>query len=265
MGAGASIPESIDKATALELAGNAFDEAAFEQAAVNGCVSREAFLEAAQKEKKPEKKPLTDEEKAQQKEVNKALKQEVNNIYFAMDHNRDGYLSIDELREYASKRGLDDDQITQLHAVLDTDGDGYVSKEEMKKGLNGALGKGAMKDKKPTLKMLQSLSKPPEDVDFSVFWPERPDQPKGSAFRIPDTARRAVTLEQLTTIANHVANRFGMTIEAPLNKITYGNQGEVADIRSTAYGRYNIRWGLLPGKEKWQKDERWLGMRPKAG
>lgn len=48
MGAGAStLPPTIDKATAQSAAGAQFDEAAFDKAAVDGVVSREAFLAAS--------------------------------------------------------------------------------------------------------------------------------------------------------------------------------------------------------------------------
>ena len=48
MGAGAStLPASIDKATAKTIAGDAYDEHAFDAAAVDGVVSRDAFLAAA--------------------------------------------------------------------------------------------------------------------------------------------------------------------------------------------------------------------------
>ena len=51
MGTGASttsvLPPTIDKTTAKSIAGNAFDEKAFESAAKGGAVSREAFLQAA--------------------------------------------------------------------------------------------------------------------------------------------------------------------------------------------------------------------------
>ena len=52
MGAGASalsttLPPRIDKATALTLAGDEFDEAQFDAQATDGTVSREAFLRAA--------------------------------------------------------------------------------------------------------------------------------------------------------------------------------------------------------------------------
>lgn len=48
MGAGAStLPPTIDKATAKTFAGDEFDEAAFDREAIDGVVSREAFLKAA--------------------------------------------------------------------------------------------------------------------------------------------------------------------------------------------------------------------------
>ena len=47
MGAGASLPTSIDKATAQSLAGEKFDEAAFDDAAKDGAVSKEEFIAAA--------------------------------------------------------------------------------------------------------------------------------------------------------------------------------------------------------------------------
>ena len=50
MGAGASLaslPEEIDKPTACALAGERFDDAAFQKLATNGKVTRAAFLAAA--------------------------------------------------------------------------------------------------------------------------------------------------------------------------------------------------------------------------
>mgnify|MGYP001384494833 CR=1 FL=1 len=48
MGAGASsLPPKIDKPTAQSAAGTLFDEAAFDGAAVDGVISRDAFLSAA--------------------------------------------------------------------------------------------------------------------------------------------------------------------------------------------------------------------------
>ena len=48
MGAGASaLPATIDKATAKAVAGDKFDETAFDSAAVDGMISRDAFLAAA--------------------------------------------------------------------------------------------------------------------------------------------------------------------------------------------------------------------------
>ena len=51
MGAGASaldaLPAQIDRATAKTIAGEKFDETAFDAAAKDGSVSREAFVQAA--------------------------------------------------------------------------------------------------------------------------------------------------------------------------------------------------------------------------
>ena len=47
MGAGASLPDTIDEATAQEYAGNRFDATAFQAAAVEGALTRDAFLDAS--------------------------------------------------------------------------------------------------------------------------------------------------------------------------------------------------------------------------
>ena len=47
MGAGASLPAEIDKSTAQSLAGDKFDESAWEAAAKDGVVAKEVFLAAA--------------------------------------------------------------------------------------------------------------------------------------------------------------------------------------------------------------------------
>jgi hypothetical protein len=49
MGAGASLPETLDRTAAREAAGDAFDDAAFDAAADNGVISRAAFLAAAER------------------------------------------------------------------------------------------------------------------------------------------------------------------------------------------------------------------------
>ena len=51
MGTGASLPETLDKATAQSLAGDAFNEAAFDAAAKDDKISRDAFLKAAEEAK----------------------------------------------------------------------------------------------------------------------------------------------------------------------------------------------------------------------
>ena len=45
--AGATLPPTLDKVTAQQLAGDKFDESKFDAAAKDGAVSREAFLKAA--------------------------------------------------------------------------------------------------------------------------------------------------------------------------------------------------------------------------
>jgi hypothetical protein len=47
----ASLPETLDKATAQSLAGDAFNEAAFDAAAKDDQISRDAFLKAAEEAK----------------------------------------------------------------------------------------------------------------------------------------------------------------------------------------------------------------------
>ena len=74
MGAGAStLPATLDKATAKEAAGNKFDEAAFDAAAVDGVISCNAFLAAAAEE---EAAAFAFEVAAQMKAQEEAIKAE---------------------------------------------------------------------------------------------------------------------------------------------------------------------------------------------
>ena len=58
MGAGASLPETIDEPTARALAGERFDDAAFQTLAIDGKVTRAAFLAAAGVADAAEAQPL---------------------------------------------------------------------------------------------------------------------------------------------------------------------------------------------------------------
>ena len=64
MGAGPSLPEQVDKATARSLAGERFDEGKFDALAdAKGFVSRAAFLEAGGVQQVPQ--PMSVKEKVQ--------------------------------------------------------------------------------------------------------------------------------------------------------------------------------------------------------
>ena len=144
----------------------------------------------------------------------------------AVDFDCNGNISMDELQKHMLKRGLDDEQVVALFTALDENSDGVLNREELAAGLRRA------RSGEPTLKQLMAAVAPPDGVDFSDL-----AIAPGGCFRIEDTARRAISLEQLECIVRHVATRMGCELEVPRN-------------------RTNATW-----RQTRDDGERWLGSR----
>jgi len=160
--------------------------------------------------------------------------EEVAAVLGAVDTDGDGSVSIDELRAHMHQRGLAEAQVAALFAALDENADGKLSREELAAGLRRA------RTGEPALKELMAAVEPPAGVDFSDL-----ATAPGGCFEIADTARRAISLEQMERIVRHVARRMGCELEVVKNQ----------------YGvKIKASW-----KKSHDSGERWLGSRPRAG
>ena len=128
------------------------------------------------------------------------------------------------------QRGHTDEQVAALFAALDENEDGLLSRDELAAGLRRA------RSGEPTLKQLMAAEAPPEGVDFADL-----ASAPGGCFRIADTARRAITLEQLTRIAQHAARRMGG--ELKVSKVDKHGRGHVN-------ATWTIKINILPSPMK---------------
>ena len=165
-----------------------------------------------------------------------ALAEEAAALLGTIDADADGSVSVEELREHMTRRGLTSTQIEVIIAALDDNSDGTLSRAELEAGLRRA------RTGEPTLKGLMAAVAPPEDVNFTDL-----SSVLGGCFSIKDTARRAVTLEQLERIAQHVARRLGCKLEVETPKGNHHNFCKATWTQVSTNG------------------ERWIGRRPRAG
>ena len=131
-----------------------------------------------------------------------ALAEEAAAIVWSIDADSDGIISLDELREHMTNRGLSSTQTEALFAALDENADGKLSRAELEAGLRRA------RTGEPTFRGLTAAIAPPAGVDFTDLI----SAPNGR-LRIADMAKRAITLEQLYRILRHVARRLGCELE----------------------------------------------------
>lgn len=103
---------------------------------------------------------------------------------------------------------------------------------------------------KPSLAVLLAAAEEASDVDFSEL-----STAPGGCFRIPDTAKRAISLQQLERVVKHVAKRLGYSWKAPV--VQEYRKFEYMPVRhfTTELGRWERGW--LGG-------ESWSGKRPDA-
>jgi Ca2+-binding EF-hand superfamily protein len=163
----------------------------------------------------------------------------------AMDMDRDGETTADELRLHLLSRGKTEGEVAILIQSIDQDGDGKIGLAELRKGLLRSS------EGLPDIKMLLAAAPDASGVDFSdLAW-----EP-GTCFRIPNTERRAVTLEQLRRIVAHCARRLGYVYKEPVVGESYTDKHGNAYCPVLELGRWEL--GNTDG-------EQWLGIRPKDG
>ena len=134
-------------------------------------------------------------------------------IFHSIDRNKDGVIDFDELRCELSDTGMSDKKIEELFLSLDTDQSGNIDKEEWVYGYSRFIhqtGRAELSDLRG---------------------------PTGGC-KIEDTASRAIELEQLEKIYQHVKQqlkRAPWKVSRPSR-----NTGEMADVQLTDPKKVNL-------------------------
>lgn len=141
---------------------------------------------------------------------------------------------------------------THLHSVFLRSQDGVIDVDEfiaLMTSMN-SIDKAASNTGKPSIAVLLAAAEEASDVDFSELITA-----PGGCFRISDTAKRAMSLEQLERVVKHVAKRLGYSWKAPVVKKYQPDDFLPAHYFTTELGKWEKGW--LGG-------EHWRGKRPNA-
>ena len=175
----------------------------------------------------------------------------------ALDEDKSGFIEEREANRVAKYCGMggatgDINALWTTMLEMDTDGDERISKEEwvvfMNKSLNGSVAAAReLKDRVDAKlnqrdALAQAYTPSAAVMENRALFADLATAP-GGCTRIEDTAKRAITLDQLESVVKHTAKRLGCEME-------FGHDRGI---------KINATW-----KQTRDDGERWLGKRPKG-